>query len=197
MMTESTMLHSNLDRIVELGPVQDRTSQRDLVGIFNLVADGNPTGDDRDFYPVRRQFAIEEEIGRVALHRRAKRQNHLFHLTACHATDEALYLQVGRPDAVHRRNHAAQDVVDAPELPRILDRHHLANVFNHAHRRVVALRVRADSTQVVVANVVAHLAIFDLPAELQQRVGKPLRVIHLLPEQVERKAQRRLPPDPG
>ena len=141
------------------------------------------------------QSARDVEIRRVALHRRTQRENHLVDAALLHPTDERVDFKVGRPQSIHRRNDAAEHVVEAVELLRILHRHHVLNVFHDANLRAIAPSVAANRAHLAVADVVAHATVFHLALQPHNRLAEGLHVRRLPPQQVQRQAQCRFPPD--
>ena len=180
-------------RIVELYTIEDGAAERHLVGVLQFVADGDAARDDRHTDGIGRELAVDEEVRRVALHRRAERQHHLAHLALRHTLHQTVDLQIGRTDAVDRRDDAAEDMIEATKLRRILDRHHVLHVLHHADRRAVARRIGADVAEVRVADVVARPAILHVATQGLKRRAESLGVLRLAAEQVKRKPQRRLP----
>ena len=180
----------------ELHAVHDGAAQRHLVGIFQVVAHAHAARQHREAHGgIGRQFARDVEVGRVAFHRGVEGQDDLAHASRRHAPDERFQLEVGRPDAVHGRDDAAQHVVEAAILARVLDGEHAAYVFHHADGRGVAQRVGTDVAHVRVGDVVAHAAVFHLVAQARQALAEGVHRRAVLAQQVEREAQGRLAAD--
>ena len=142
-----------------------------------------------------REPARDIEVCRIALHRRTQREDHLLDAALLHPTDQRIDFEVGRPQSVHRRDDAAQHVVKAVELLRVLHRHHVLNVLHDANRRAVAPSVAANRANLAVADVVAHTAVFHLAFQPHNRLAEGIHVRRLPTKQVQRQPQRRLPPD--
>ena len=79
-------------------------------------------------------------------------------------------------------------------LPRILDRQHIGHLFDDADRRVVAFVVGADRAYILVGEVVAVHAIFDLVAEAVDTLRHFGYGFAFHPQDVDSQAQRRTAP---
>ena len=101
------------------------------------------------------------------------------------------------PDAVDRRDRPVQDVIEALELARPLEREDVERLLDDAQARLVAARVPADRAERGVADVEAPIAEHDLVADVdQRRRQRPgLRVGRA--QQVVGQALRGLGPDAG
>ena len=85
-------------------------------------------------------------------------------------------------------------MVQSLVLPRILDRQHVGHLFDDADRRMVALVVGADRADILVGEVVALRAIFDLVAETVNAFRHFSDRFALHPQDVDGQAQRRTAP---
>ena len=85
-------------------------------------------------------------------------------------------LQALGADAVDRRDRAVEDVVEALELGRPLEREHVERLLDDAQPALVAARVAADRAQRLVADVEAALAEDDLVAHGDERRGERPRL---------------------
>ena len=122
-----------MEGVAEEGAVHDRAPQGQFVGIFDLVTHAHAAGQNGDFdVGVGGQAAEDVEVGRVALHRRAQRQDDLLDAAGLDALLQAVDLDVGRPDAVHGRDEATQHMVQPMVLVGVLDAHHVLDVLDHA-----------------------------------------------------------------
>ena len=101
------------------------------------------------------QLAINIERGRLPFHITAKSQNHLYwrgsksvvFSSALQLNDTGNQLldgQVRRAHSVYRRNYAAQDMIYASVLARILDTHHIAYALHDTDQSVIARTIVAD-----------------------------------------------------
>ena len=74
-------------------------------------------------------------------------------------------------------------------LLRVLYRHHVANVFNHTNGVGVATRVGTDGAHLGVANIVAHLAVFYVMAQMGNGLCKGVDRLGRLAQQVQGEAK--------
>src|SRR5207253_2346388 len=105
--------------------------------------------------------------------------------------------QVLRLDAVERRKRAAEDVVEAAELGRSLEREQVGRLLDDADHRVVAARVEADRADLLLGQVPALAAEADALLDLDDRGGERERLVLRYAQQVEREPLRGARPDPG
>ncbi len=96
------------------------------------------------------------------------------------------------PDAVDRRDGAAEHVVAAAELLGALDRDDVLVLLHDAQHRLVAPRVTADAALLVLGDVEADRAEPHPGLDLEQHLGQPAYVGRLGLQQVERDALRSL-----
>jgi hypothetical protein len=103
---------------------------------------------------------------RFAFHRRIGRHDDFFDAALRDAVDQALDLQLLRPDAAQRRQRAAQHVIEPVELAGDFDADDVIRIFHHADHLLIALRIAAVLAQLGVADVVADGAhgelVFDV-----------------------------------
>ena len=131
----------------------------------------------------------------VTLHRGTEGQDDLLDAAGLDTLLEAVHLDVTGADAVHGRNQSSQDVVEPLVLMGVLDAHHVLDILDDADGGGVARRVAADGTYLCLADVVAHAAVADLTAQLDNRLTEVDGFLLVLLEQVQHKAERRLAPD--
>ena len=185
-----------VEGVGEEGAVEDGAAQGELVGVLDLVAHAHATRQDGDLHVgIRRQAAEDVEIGRVALHRRAQRQDDLLDAAGFDTFLKAVHLDVGGADAVHGRNESAQHMIEAVVLVGVLDAHHILDILDNADGRGIARRVAADGTDLGLADVVAHLAVTDLTPQPDDGLTETDRLLLVLLEQVQHEAERCLAPD--
>ena len=180
----------------EEGAVEDAAAQGEFVGVLNLVAHTHAARQDGDLdIGVGGQTAEDVEIGGVTLHRGAEGQDDLLDAAGLDTLLEAVHLDVTGANAVHGRNQAAQDVVEPLVLVGVLDTHHVLDILDNTDGRGVARGVAADGTDLGLADVVAHAAVADFTAQLDNRLTEIDGFLLVLLEQVQHKAERRLAPD--
>lgn len=87
----------HLDGVIKAGTVHDGTSQRYFIGIFDFVANGDATRDDRNLHIIGRKLAVDEKIRRVALHCRTECQDNFLHFSFGYPLYQAVDLQIPGP----------------------------------------------------------------------------------------------------
>ena len=80
-------------------------------------------------------------------------------------------------DAVERGEGAAEDVVDAAVLVRLLERDEVGGLLDDADDRVVAAGVEADAAELLLGQVAALAAEADALLRLADRLGERERLL--------------------
>ena len=86
-------------------------------------------------------------------------QHHFLDHAIGGARQQALELQVGRPDAVQRREPAHQHVIESLIGAGVLDDQLVSGIFHHAQQCGIARLVAADIAQLVFGERVAAAAV--------------------------------------
>src|SRR5581483_9128131 len=94
-------------------------------------------------------------------HVRVRREDDFAHAVRVDAPEQLVDPQVARLHAVEWRERAAEDVVEAAELVRPLERDDVDRLFDDADRSVVAARVPADAAELLFGEVAAFAAEAD------------------------------------
>ena len=177
-----------------------RAAQRDLVRVLEVGAHRKPARKPGDHH-VRRTFA--QGVGQVerrglAGRRRVRGDHDLADARAVvHAAEQLWHVQVLGIDAVDRRQRTAEHVIAALELPRALDRDHVARLLHHTDRGRLAPLVLADAAGGLGGEVEADLALAHRGLHLTDGVGQPERLLIGDAEDVEGQPLRGALPDPG
>ena len=87
------------------------------------------------------------------------------------APDQQIDREIVWSNALQRRDGAVQHVIQPLKPARVLNRHQVERVLDHANQRGVARRVLADGTRIGVREVAAALT--SLNALVQGRDGRP------------------------
>src|SRR5579862_3273426 len=140
-----------------LAPARERSTERDLVGVLEVAADGKPARKPRYANTVAKPVG-EIGRGRLARHRRVRREHDLDDAVRLDAAEQLVDPQVARLDAVDRAQRAAEHVVEAAVLVCALERDHVDRLLDDADRRMVAPRVEADRTRLLLGQVSALAA---------------------------------------
>src|SRR3954451_1753466 len=107
---------------IEQSPSLERSAERDLVGVLEVAADRQAGGDPGDLQAHRPQQPGEVGGRGLPLEVGVGRDDDLGDHAVGEPGHQLTGAQVVRPDAVDRADRAAQHVVPAAELARLLDR---------------------------------------------------------------------------
>ena len=168
--------------------VDNAAAEGNLVGVFEVVADGDTAGDGGDFDTQRGKLFVEIEGGGVAVHGGRQGQDDLVDVRGdalLDTLDEGIDIEVADADAVDRRDDTAQHVVEALVLLRVLDGHDVLHILHHTDDALVPFGAGADGTGVGVAEAVADVAVVDVGGEAVDSVGEQQHLVSRLFEQME------------
>src|SRR5207244_6308136 len=107
---------------LNLAPPVQRLCHRDLVRVLEVAAPRQPEGEPRRAHFDRPGLLGDVERGGLALDVRVRRHDDLAHAAAPHPLQQSVDVDVLRPDALQRRERAEEDVEEALEIARGLDR---------------------------------------------------------------------------
>ncbi len=79
-------------------------------------------------------------------------------------------------------------------LRRVLNAHHILDILYHTHRATVAAGVRANGACLGLADVVTHVAVANILAQLDETFSETSGHILWLLEQIEHKPESRFAP---
>ena len=146
----------------------------------------------------RRAEAVGEvRRGRLARHRRVRREHDLLDAVALDALEELVDAQRAGIDAVDGRQRAAEHVVEAAVLGRPLDRNAGRRLLDDADDGAVAARVEADPAHLVLGEVAALAAEAHPLLHVLDRLRERQRLVLLRAEQVEGEPLSRTRADAG
>src|SRR6266511_2003343 len=181
---------------LHLAAAGQRAPERDLVRVLQVAADRQAAGQPRHSH-ASAQAVGEVGRSRLARHVRIRGEHNLLHAVPLDPSDQLVDAQVLGVDAVDRGERAAEDVVEAAELARPLDREEVDWLLHHADERVVASRVPADRARLFLCEIAALVAEADPLLDVLDRGGERERFVLWALEQVERKPVGRARPDAG
>lgn len=186
------------DGVGEESAVEQGTAESDLVGVLDLISDGNPARELGDAHVgVGSKAAVEVEVGGLPLHRCAQGQNDLADLSGGDALNKGVDLKLVGSDTVHRRNDTAKHMIETAVLPGVLETHHILDTLDHADRRSVATLIGTDRTDLRFRNVVAKRTVADTPPHSDDRLAESHARLLVAAENVESETQSGFPPDSG
>src|SRR6478672_526317 len=119
-------------------------SERHLVGVLEVTADGQARGQPRHGEADVAQQPAQVGGRGLALEVGVGRDDDLLHLTGREARHELTHPQVVGTDAVDGADRTAEHVVGAAELARALDGDDVLGLLDHANGCVITSRVGAD-----------------------------------------------------
>ena len=120
------------------------------------------------------------------------RKYYLPHSTGLDALHQRVYLNIRRPDTIHRRYQATQHMIQSVVLLCILYGHHILDILYHADGLCIAARIAADGARIAVADIVAHMTVFHFLLQPPHGIGKLSHIVSILPQQVKHQPQSRL-----
>ena len=183
-----------LDALGKGNAVENAAAESDFVGVFEVVADGDATGDGGDFYAEGCQLFIEIESGGIAFHGGGKGKYDLFDGSGeslLDAREEGVDVEVADADAVDRGDDPAKDVVEPAVLLGVFDGHDVLDILYNADDALGAFGTCADGAGVGVAEAVAEVAVMDVGGEAVDSGSQLLDLFRGLFEEVKSEAQRR------
>src|SRR5215475_15124761 len=180
---------------IERPPSLERPSQRDLIGILEVTADGQAAGRPGDAEPERLDQPGQIGGCGFTFQVRVCRQDQLVDLAVPQPGHQLGYPQVFRADAVHGADGAAEHVIPAAELPDLLDGRHVLRFLHDTEHRWVTAHIHADLALVILCHVPARTAELDLLGNFDQGGRQPAHVLWVRGKQVKRNPLRAFGPD--
>ena len=117
-----TIIGVFLALLVNLAAIHHRLGDGMLIDILQLVAKADTASDGGNLHArVAAQTVHQVEHRSLALDRSRDGDNHLAHIACRNAVEQQVDSQVGGRNALHRRNHTAQDVIHAAILVCLFD----------------------------------------------------------------------------
>jgi hypothetical protein len=132
----------------------------------------------------------------LAVHGRVDRQDHLGDLASRTATHQRIDVEILRPDAIERRQRAAQHMIARPDRAGPLQRPKIRDVLDHDDRLLVARDIGADRAGIRRIDVAADGAGEDPLGRDRHRAGQRHQKLVLLLDQRQRRAPGRTRPKP-
>lgn len=169
----------------------DGPSESQLVGILEIVAEAQASGEGGDFDAVGGYLAVDVEGGGLPFHVAAQGEDDFqgVRFVFRDPLHQFAYRQVGRAYAVDRRDDSPEDVVETVVLACRLDAHHVADRLDHADGAAVAGAVGTDGADVGVRDHPALPAVFHIVPQRGNRLDEMVHVLLRLLEQVHRKTK--------
>src|ERR671932_1830171 len=139
-------MDARAETALHLAAAGKRAAERDLVGVLEVAADGEPAREPRHADTAAK--TVGEVRGRgLAGHVRIGREHDLLDAVRLYPAQELVDPQVLRLDAVERRERAAKDVVEPAELVRPLERDEVDRLLDDADDGVVAAGGGAEAAE--------------------------------------------------
>ena len=167
-------------------PVLYRAAEGELVGVLEVVTDGDTSGEGADTeVGDLLEEAVDVEIGCVALHGGAEGEEDLPHSLVLYPLRQVGKEEVVGTDAVDGRDEPPEDVVPPVVPPRLLYRQHLTHTLDDADELRVAPGVTADGAELLITDIVALAAVVDAVDEVSEVIGEPVGEALVLPQEEE------------
>lgn len=146
--------------------------ERHLISIVEIAADRQTRGDPGD--TDAEWFQMTGQIKRcgLSLDRRVGGDYHLGGLPLGKAVEQLTHAQLLWADSVGRRDDTSQDVVQASELARTLDRCHIPWFLDDADDRGVALWISAHLAYLSLSEIETVWTEVDGPLHIKQGLGQ-------------------------
>lgn len=170
-------------------PVIYCPSKSDLICVLELIANGNTTCKGGHTYIILLQPFVQVEISCVAFHRGAEREDYLIRPAIPDLFLKAIDLEIRWTDAVNRRNNSAKNMINTPELPRVLDSHNILDAFHNTDYLPVSFLVIAYIADLIIRDVMTYLAISDFLMQPCNALSKPPYISCIPPEQMHHKPE--------
>src|ERR1700730_1845124 len=170
---------------VDFAATFERAPERDLVGVLEVAAHREPTGDAGHPEPQRLEQPGEVHRRRFAFDVRVRGEDHLFDALVVQPGQELLDLQLVGPDALDRRDRTQQNVVATAVLLGPLHGDDVAWLLDDAQQARVAPVVAAVHAQLALGEVEAAPAPTHALLRLDSRAREALGVLGRGLQQVE------------
>ena len=168
-----------------------RRGERAVVEIVELAADRHAMGETRHLDRVGAEQLGDVMRGGLAVDRGIDGEHDLLDAALGDPRHQARQIEVVRPDAVERRQRAAEHVIAPARRVGALQRPEIADQFDDDQDRAVAPLVGADRAGVARVDVAAHRADDDLLVGDAHRLGERPEQRFALADQMQRGAPRR------
>lgn len=163
-----------------------RAAEGELVGVLEVVSDGDTAGEGADTeVGDLLEEAVDVKIGRIALHGGAEGEEDFLHPLILYPLRQVIKEEVIGADAVDGRDEATEDVVPPVVAPRLLYRQHLTHALDDADEPGVASGVAADGAELLIADIVALAAVVDAVDEVSEVIGEPVGEALVLSQEEE------------
>src|SRR6476661_1018059 len=151
--SSATSCASWMSSDIDLPPSFERSTEGHLVGVLQVAPHGQTACQPGDAQSHRLDQTSEVRRRRLALQVGVGGEDQLGHRPVLQPHHQLAHPKVVRPDALDRRDRAAEHVVAPAELASLLDRHHVLGLLDDADDGEVPPRVAADTALVLLADV--------------------------------------------
>ena len=132
--------------VIEAPAALKSSSQRDLIGVLQIPAYRQPTGQAGHPKTERLEHASQVGGGRLPLEVGIGRQNNFGDVAIGQAHHQFFDVQVIGANALDRTDSPAKYVIATAEFASLFNSHHIFTLFNNADNGVVTSRIATDAT---------------------------------------------------
>src|SRR5690348_3941508 len=180
---------------LQLAPAFKGLGHRNLVGIFDIAAGGDASGDARYLHGRVLQHALNINSRRFTFDSRICGHDQLVNITAFHALRKCRQAQMLGADPVQWRKRSVKNVVDAVVAARLLDGCNIGWFFNNANQALIACGAAAIHAWINVGDIAADRTEMETCFDLTNGVREQLGVFIAGAKDVEGEPLRRLATD--
>jgi hypothetical protein len=160
---------------LQLAPAFKGLGHRNLVGIFDIAAGGDASGDARYLHGRVLQHALNINSRRFTFDSRICGHDQLVNITAFHALRKCRQAQMLGADPVQWRKRSVKNVVDAVVAARLLDGCDVGRLFHDTDQALITRGAAAIHARINVGNIAADRAEvetrFYLTNSFRQQLG--------------------------
>lgn len=182
---------------LEFPAALERAREGDVVGVFEVGAAGQATGEACHLHAGRANEPLDEHGSCFTLKAGIGGHDDLLDYAILQAENQFSDVDIFRANTVHRIEDAVKHVILAAVAARTVDCEHIKWLFDDADDGAVAAFIRAVAAGVTLGDVHADRAEVDAPLDFEHGVGELLRLLLARPENVVGESLGRLRADAG
>ena len=169
----------------------------DLVGVFDVAADGDSHGDAGDFHSGALELLRQVGSGGFAFDGGIGSDNDFVDVAGVDAGNQVGDAELLGSDAVERRNGTVENMEDSVEVLRLFDSGDIGRFFDDADQALVASGAGAVDARVDVGDVVADRTETEIGLDVADGGGERFGIVVAGAENVEGETLRTFGADSG